>query len=112
MKKVLLGTVAVLFAVAVVASAQDAAPAKKEAAKKVLVVKGDTALVCACAEGCKCTVKADDPTKCSCGKAVEKVSVVGKFVCEKCAVVADKAGKCACGADLVEVKAPAAPAAK
>ena len=113
MKKVLFGVVAAVVAVFVlsmVVSAQDEAPAKKpEAVKKVLVVKGDSASVCACAAGCKCTVNADDATKCSCGKAVEKVSVAGKFVCEKCAVVADKAGKCAtCSADLVEVKAPAA----
>ena len=106
MKKVVVGLVAVVFAFALVAMAQEAAPAKKaEAAKKVLVIKDGVATVCACAADCKCKI-GEDPTKCSCGKAIEKVDLKGKFVCEKCCVVADKAGKCeTCKADLVEVKA-------
>ncbi len=113
MTKILLGAVAAVVAFGVVAMAEEAAPAKKvEAAKKVLVVKDGSAVVCPCAADCKCTVKADDATKCSCDKAVEKMDCTGKFVCEKCAIVADKAGKCKCGADLVEVKAKAAPVDK
>ena len=107
MKKILLGAVVALFAVTLVVSAEEAkkeAAPKADAAKKVLAVKDGVAQVCACAADCKCKV-GDDPAKCSCGKAVEKQDLKGKFVCEKCAVVADKAGKCACGADLVEVKA-------
>ena len=36
----------------------------------VMSVKDGVATVCPCAAGCKCTVKADDATKCSCGKTV------------------------------------------
>jgi hypothetical protein len=74
-----------------------------------LAIKDGQCVGCACPEDCKCTIKADDPTKCSCGKDVVKHDLKGKFVCEKCLVAADQAGKCPkCGADLVEVKAPAA----
>jgi hypothetical protein len=109
MKKILTGIGVVLFAVALVVTAEEAkkeAAPKADAAKKVLSIKDGVAMECACPADCKCTVKADDPTKCSCGKAVEKVDLKGKFVCEKCLVIADKAGKCPkCQADLVEVKA-------
>ena len=72
----------------------------------VLAVKDGVATLCGCASDCKCTVKADDATKCSCGKDIVKCSLKGKFVCAdgKCLTIADKAGKCACGKDLVEVK--------
>jgi len=46
---------------------------KCEAALKamnVLAMKDGTVTVCPCEAGCKCTIKADDATQCSCGKAV------------------------------------------
>ena len=46
----------------------------------VLAVKDGKATLCACEPGCKCTVKADDPTKCSCGKDV--VTVECKHACK------------------------------
>lgn len=107
MRNVLL--VAVLVAVAAVTViAEDKAEAKPEAApaKHVLAIKGEEAKVCSCAADCKCTVKEGDETKCSCDKAVEKMSLKGKFVCEKCKVVVDKEGKCSgCQGDLKAVKA-------
>ncbi len=41
----------------------------------VLACKDGSASLCACAVDCKCTIKADDATKCSCGKDVVTVSV-------------------------------------
>lgn len=102
MIKKLLGVVMLVgFMSAMVSVAEEAA---KVDAPKILAVKDGVAQTCACKADCKCTVKADDPTKCSCGKDVVKVALKGKFVCEKCCVVADKAGKCVCGTDLQEVK--------
>ena len=73
-------------------------------AMHVLAIKDGQALCCACGANCdKCKLN-DDGTKCTCGKDVVKVSLKGKFVCEKCLTIADKAGKCGCGADLTEVK--------
>jgi hypothetical protein len=40
------------------------------AASHVLAMKDDKVSLCSCEAGCKCTVKADDPKQCSCGKAV------------------------------------------
>jgi hypothetical protein len=40
------------------------------AAMHVLALKEGKVSLCACAAGCKCTSKADDPKQCSCGKAV------------------------------------------
>lgn len=39
-------------------------------AMHVLAVKDGTVSLCSCAADCKCTVKADDPKQCSCGKAI------------------------------------------
>ena len=70
--------------------------------------KDGTALCCACHGGCKCTTKADDQTKCSCGKDTAKVSLKGMYVCacggKCCSTISDKPGKCECGKDLVLVK--------
>jgi hypothetical protein len=46
----------------------------------VLAVKDGVATVCPCEPGCKCTVNADDATKCSCGKDV--VTVECKKACK------------------------------
>jgi hypothetical protein len=40
------------------------------AATHVLAMKDDKVSFCSCEASCKCTVKADDPKQCSCGKAV------------------------------------------
>jgi hypothetical protein len=39
-------------------------------AMHVLALKEGKVSLCACAAGCKCAIKADDPKQCSCGKAV------------------------------------------
>jgi len=41
----------------------------------VLACKDGQAGLCACASDCKCTVKADDATKCGCGKDVVTVNI-------------------------------------
>ena len=102
MSKVWMAVVGGLLVGAMVSVAEEAA----KASGKVLSIKDGKAVSCACAADCKCTVSADNPAKCSCGKDIKSESVVGKFVCETCKTIADKAGKCAtCGKDLVEVKA-------
>lgn len=74
----------------------------------VLAVQGGMASCCGCPDGCKCKgLSATDPSKCSCGKAVEKVSVKGKYVCPnadpgKCTSVSDKPGTCQCKKDMVK----------
>jgi hypothetical protein len=40
------------------------------AAMHVLSMKDGKVSLCPCATGCACTLKADDPKQCSCGKAV------------------------------------------
>ena len=122
MKRVLLFAMAGAFLYAVSGWAEEAAkkpaaPAcqKDVAAMHCLSIKDGVATCCACGAACKCTVSADNPAKCSCGKDVVKVNLTGKFVCGcgpdcKCNVIADKAGKCTCGKDLVEVKAKDTPA--
>ena len=54
----------------------------------VLSVKDGVAVLCPCAGDCKCTIKADDATKCSCGKDVLTVDV--KAACKSCPMPADK----------------------
>jgi len=39
-------------------------------AMHVLAMKDGKVSLCPCEAGCKCTIKADDPKQCSCGKAV------------------------------------------
>jgi hypothetical protein len=55
----------------------------------VLAVKDGMASLCACEPGCKCTVKADDATKCSCGKDVVTLDV--KAACKACKPAGAKA---------------------
>jgi hypothetical protein len=77
----------------------------KDTSMHVVAIKDGQASCCACKAACKCTMKADDPAKCSCGKDLKKCDLKGKFVCTKCNVIADQAGKCAkCNGDLTEVK--------
>lgn len=54
----------------------------------VLSCKDGTATLCPCAEDCKCTAKADDATKCSCGKDVLTVSVKD-LKCDGCAAATE-----------------------
>jgi hypothetical protein len=101
-----------VIAFAVAGYAAECAKAAAPVAKNIVAIKDGVAYQCDCACGSTCTLSADGKT-CSAGKAVEKVDLTGKFVCEKCKVVADKAGKCTkCEADLVEVKAKAPAEAK
>jgi hypothetical protein len=87
-------------------------PMCKQAMKAMNVLsvntKDGTAMCCACHAGCKCTMKDDDNSKCSCGKDIAKISLKGKYVCscgEKCCTtVSDKPGKCACDKDMMLVK--------
>ena len=61
--------------------------------KKVLKIQDGNALTCACAADCKCEIKADDATKCSCGKDVVKVALPAKAA-GTCPMKAAAAGKC------------------
>ena len=72
----------------------------------VLSVKDGMAACCSCGADCKCEVKGDDMSKCSCGKAVMKVPVKGMYTCAegKCNTLSDKPGKCACGKDMKKVE--------
>ncbi len=62
--------------------------AAEMAKMNVLGVKDGVATLCPCAGDCTCTIKADDATKCSCGKAVLIVDV--KAACKSCPLPADK----------------------
>jgi hypothetical protein len=64
-------------------------------AMHVLAMKDGAVSLCACGADCKCTVKADDATQCSCGKAVVKL----------------QCGK-ACKAEAPKAEAPKAEAPK
>ncbi|MBF0317413.1 MAG: hypothetical protein HQL04_04495 [Nitrospirae bacterium] len=81
----------------------------ESAAMHVLKIEGDEAVLCTCGANCTCKLDPSDPTKCSCGKAVKKVSLKGLYVCNcgascTCNTVSDKPGKCRCGADLRKVE--------
>lgn len=85
----------------------DCACGKPTKWRHVVRAEGDTLSLCTCDEGCKCSISKDDPTKCGCGKAVEKVSVKGKdiYYCNcggscGCNTVSDKPGECGCGMKL------------
>ena len=131
MKRLLATLMAVVFACAWAARAQEACPAAAAgsccavaavAAEKpaacpcnahVLAIKDNKAISCACGKECqKCTLS-DDGKQCSCGKPVQTYDLTGKFVCAACKCVAPKEGKCPkCGKDLAKVeKAAATPAA-
>jgi hypothetical protein len=72
--------------------------AKCEAALKamnVLALKDGVVTLCPCEAGCKCAIKADDATQCSCGKAVVTI---------KCPV--------ACKVEAPKVEAPKVEAPK
>jgi hypothetical protein len=73
----------------------------------VVKVEGDVALVCACAEGCTCSIDKADPTKCGCGKVLRRVSLkgTGLYFCNcagscTCNHLSAKPGKCGCGMEL------------
>jgi hypothetical protein len=71
----------------------------------VLKIEGDEAVLCACGKDCACGIDPKDPTKCSCGKPVKRVSIKGMYVCNcgpdcKCNTVSDKPGTCKCGVAL------------
>lgn len=77
----------------------------------VVKVEGNEALVCTCAEGCKCQgLDPKDPTKCSCGNPIKRIDLKGTGIsfCNcggscHCNTVSDKPGKCKCGMDLKKV---------
>ncbi|MBM4143913.1 MAG: hypothetical protein FJ225_10045 [Lentisphaerae bacterium] len=52
-------------------------------AMRVLAVKDGKASLCPCEAGCKCTVKADDPKQCSCGKPVTTLDCPAASVAPK-----------------------------
>jgi hypothetical protein len=57
----------------------------------VLSCKDNSASLCSCAGDCACTVKADDATKCSCGKDVVTVTVKALNCGDACKAPAAKA---------------------
>jgi len=76
----------------------------------VLKIEGEEALLCTCAEGCKCSLDPKDPTKCGCGQPVKRVSLKGAgiYFCNcggscMCNTVSNSPGKCKCGMDLKKV---------
>ena len=56
----------------------------------VLAMKDGTVTLCPCEASCKCTVKADDATQCSCGKAVVTIKCPVACKVEAPKVVAPK----------------------
>ncbi len=77
----------------------------------VLRVEGNDALLCQCAEGCRCAgLDPNDSTKCACGNAVKRVNLEGTGVhfCNcggacTCNTVSDHAEQCKCGMELKKV---------
>jgi hypothetical protein len=93
----------VVLAVAGVARAGDQG-AMPPAGKHFLGMKGTDGYYCTCGADCKCKMDEKDLSKCTCGKAIEKMEFKGKYVCKDCGSVSDKAGKCCCGKDLTKVE--------
>lgn len=77
----------------------------------VIKTEGNDAILCLCAEGCKCSgLDPKDPSKCACGNPVKRVSLKGTgiYFCNcggscTCNTVSDKPGRCKCGMDLKKV---------
>ena len=77
----------------------------------VIKTEGDEAILCTCAEGCKCSgLDPNDPAKGACGNPVKRVSLKGTgiYFCNcggscACNTVSDGPGKCKCGMDLKKV---------
>jgi len=77
----------------------------------VLKVEGNEAILCQCAEGCRCAgLDPNDPSKCACGTSVKRVNLAGTgiYFCNcggscYCNTVSDKPGKCKCGMNLKKV---------
>ena len=74
----------------------------------VIKTEGNDAILCMCAEGCKCSgLDPKDPSKCACGNPVKRVSLKGTgiYFCNcggscTCNTVSDTPGTCKCGMDL------------
>ena len=75
----------------------------------VIKVEGNEAILCQCAEGCKCSgLDPKNPGKCVCGTPVKRVSYRGTRPLISATAAAhapailcsDKPGKCKCGMDL------------
>ncbi len=77
----------------------------------VVRVEGNDALVCQCAEGCRCAgLGPNDSTKCACGNPVKRVNLAGTGVhfCNcggscTCNTVSHRAEQCKCGMELKKV---------
>ena len=77
----------------------------------VLRIEGNEAILCQCAEGCKCSgLDAQDPSKCVCGTPVKRVSLekTGIYFCNcggscTCNTVSEEPGSCKCGMKLKKV---------
>jgi len=77
----------------------------------VIKIEGNEAILCQCAEGCKCSgLNAEDPSKCACGTPVKRMSLekTGIYFCNcggscTCNTVSDKPGTCKCGMELKRV---------
>jgi len=78
----------------------------------VIKTEGNEAILCQCAEGCKCQgLDPKDPSKCSCGTPVKRVNLdgTGMYFCNcggscQCNTVSDKPGPCKCGMKLKKVE--------
>ena len=77
----------------------------------VIRTEGNEALLCQCAEGCKCAgLDPNNPDNCMCGKPIKRVSLEGTgiYFCNcggscSCNTVSDSPGKCKCGMNLKKV---------
>jgi hypothetical protein len=82
---------------------------KKPLKKANLVsIEGGYGLFCFCGENCDCKLDPKDPSKCTCGTSVRKLSLKGKHICAcgegcKCNTISDKPGNCKCGKPLKQV---------
>lgn len=74
----------------------------------VLRIEGTKAVLCQCAEGCRCEgLDPKDASKCLCGSPVKEVNLAGSglYYCNcggscACGTVSKTPGKCRCGMDL------------
>lgn len=78
----------------------------------VIRVEGNEAILCQCAEGCRCAgLNPNDPSKCACGNPVKRVDLSGTgiYFCNcggacSCNTVSDAPGPCKCGMKLKKVE--------
>ncbi len=77
----------------------------------VVLMEGNTALVCTCGADCTCQIDPKDHTKCGCNKPIRRIELggTGLYFCNcggscACNMITDQPGNCKCGMPLKQVK--------